>query len=205
MIVLVTGAAASGKSAFAEQVACALGPARCYIATMRAWGPDAPERIARHHALRRGKGFDTIECPFSLEPALADERTGAGAVVLLEDLGNLVANALFADDGSMADPAEALAVLEADVRHLAQRCDHLVVVGNEIGSDGAAPTPETPVYARTLGALGCKVGALADCAVEVVSGMPMTVKGSLASIAPGRASVDSTPGNQAGAAQAAGR
>ena len=63
MLVAVTGGSGSGKSAYAEQTAVRLadGGRLLYLATMMRDGAGAQERIRRHRALRRGKGFLTIE------------------------------------------------------------------------------------------------------------------------------------------------
>ena len=62
MKVLVTGGAASGKSEYAEKVLLSLAGSgeKLYIACMRN-DSEAAKRIARHRALREGKGFVTIE------------------------------------------------------------------------------------------------------------------------------------------------
>ena len=57
MFTLLIGGAASGKSGYAEALLLR-GPARplVYIAAMEPFGPEAEARIARHRALRAGKG-----------------------------------------------------------------------------------------------------------------------------------------------------
>ena len=100
MKALVVGGSGSGKSAFAEDLSCSLSPTRTYLATMESASPEAQSRIERHRRQRQGRGFTTIECPRSL--AMQACATETGSVALLEDLGNLAANALFAYDGSMA-------------------------------------------------------------------------------------------------------
>ena len=55
MIALVTGGASSGKSAYAESLACALPGPRFYLAAMKPYGEEGARRIARHRALRAGK------------------------------------------------------------------------------------------------------------------------------------------------------
>ena len=197
MNVLVTGGAVSGKSAFAEHLACELSSARIYCATMRADGEEAQRRIVRHRTQREGLGFVTVERASSL---IGDERCGGAAaescwgdtldgpwsfggtyrgVVLVEDLGNLVANALFCDDGQMADPASVLRRLESEVFELAGRCEHVVVVGNEVGCEGRSPYEGVRAWVRVLGALCCRIVARFDVVVEVSAGIPCVVKGEL--------------------------
>ena len=156
MIAVVTGGAASGKSAFAERLACALPGPHAYVATMRHGDAETEARIARHLRMREGKGFFTVE--------LADDDRGglsACKTALLEDLGNLVANGL---EDSLAD------VLA---------CENTVIVANEVGSDGIAYDSFTMEYIETIGALACTLAARADVVVEVVSGVPNVVKGEL--------------------------
>ena len=156
MIAVVTGGAASGKSAFAERLACASPGPHAYVATMRHGDAETEARIARHLRMREGKGFFTVE--------LADgDRSGLSAckTALLEDLGNLVANGL---EDSLAD------VLT---------CENAVIVANEVGGDGIAYDSFTMEYIETIGALACSLAARADVVVEVVSGVPNVVKGEL--------------------------
>lgn len=61
MLFLVTGASGSGKSEYAEQLACNLAKRdglqkKIYVATMERIGEEAERRITRHRKLRAGKG-----------------------------------------------------------------------------------------------------------------------------------------------------
>lgn len=170
MIVLVTGGASSGKSAFAERLATALPGPHVYLATMQGAGAEAAARIERHRALRAGKGFSTVECACGLEAPDVLARIPQDATVLLEDLGNLAANELFSSQPRTA--TDALAGIDA----LAAQCTHLVIVTNEIGSDGVAYDAGTHAYLEFLGALACACAARADVVYEVVASMPRIVK-----------------------------
>lgn len=171
MNVLVTGGSASGKSAYAERLACSLSSKRTYLATMAPVGTEAQARIERHRAQRAAGGFATVECAGAL-PACRYE-----GVVLLDDLGNLVAQALFAPDGTMADEAAVLERLDHEVRRLFSQADHVVVVGNEVGADARPPFEGTRLWVELMGALACRVAAQADAVVEVVAGIPYPIKG----------------------------
>lgn len=95
MFTLIIGGSASGKSSYAERLTVSLpgdGP-RIYLATMEAFGAEAQARIARHRQMRRGRGFETLECTRNLTSA----QVPPGSNVLLEDMGNLVANELFGE------------------------------------------------------------------------------------------------------------
>lgn len=102
--ILVLGAAGSGKSAYAEQLcvdsARKLRAGSLYLATMPSGGEDARRRIERHRKLREGKGFETLELPRLLFGTDEDMLLRAqGEAVLLECVGTLVANELFAEEG----------------------------------------------------------------------------------------------------------
>lgn len=166
MNVLVTGGASSGKSAFAESCALALDGPHAYLATMQSGGAEARKRIERHRALRSGKGFETFECPRGLD-GLALPAKYAHGTVLLEDLGNLVANEMWGGDIGHALPG---------VFNVAGQCANLVVVANEVGADGWSHDAETAAYVRCLGSLSCSLAAEFDEVVEVVAGIPQVVK-----------------------------
>lgn len=176
MNALVWGGAASGKSAYAEGLACRLSPHRHYLATMANDSPEAQARIERHRSQRAGLSFETIECGGSLLAALQTDAPRKG-VALLDDLGNLVSRALFAPDGSMADPDSTLARLEQEVTQLFSTFEHVVIVGNEVGCDGRAYDSATLAWIRLMGTLGCRIAARADTVIEVSAGMPLTLKG----------------------------
>jgi len=171
MIVLVTGGASSGKSAFAERVACALPAPHVYLATMQCAGAEAAARIERHRALRAGKGFETVECPNMLESLAYSGSLPDQGTVLLEDLGNLAANEMFAEHPRTADE-----VMEG-IDSITSQSANLVIVTNEIGSDGCSYDDATRAYLEFLGALACACAARADAVVEVVAGTPRILKG----------------------------
>ena len=169
MLTLVIGGAGSGKSAFAEELVCRLPGNRVYLAAMLSRDPESRERVAKHHAQRAGKGFETLERGLDLENAALPK----GANVLLEDLSNLLANELYEPSGGGAD-----AVRRA-LAHLIAACGNLTVVTNEVFSGGADYAEESLRYMRTLAELNRELAARADLAVEVVCGLPNVLKGSL--------------------------
>lgn len=178
MRALVVGGSGSGKSAFSERLCCTLGSPRTYVATMATDGQEARMRIERHRAQRADLGFSTIERTSSLAGCEPDP-TAASGVLLLDDLGNLAANALFSPDGTMADPHEVLERLAAEVIGLTGRFRHAVVVGNLVGSEGRPSYPTTEAWVRLVGALCCRLARSFDTVVEVTAGVATPVKGVL--------------------------
>lgn len=176
MRILVTGAAASGKSAFAEQRALELGTPLVYIASMRVQGAEDSRRVQRHRALRAGKGFSTLEAPSAHDLAETAHLIPNAATVLLEDLGNLVSNTLFDERGSMRDAAQVHDEMAEALALLASGATHLIAVTNEVGSGIAPKTDEIDTYIRLLGRLSCECAALYDEVYEVTCGMPARIK-----------------------------
>lgn len=175
MLTVVSGGSGSGKSAFAEDLILKIGKTnpqigltnRLYLATMEPFGKEAEARIARHREMRKDKGFQTIEQPRELE-----RLTGyKGFAILLEDLGNLAANELYGprSETAQARILQGIAGLAAD--------NFLVVVTNELCSDGISYPPETAAYLALLASLNRALCARADRVAEVVCGIPIFHKG----------------------------
>lgn len=170
MVVLVTGGSASGKSAFAEEVCLKLGGEKIYIATMQVWDEEGRARVRRHRAMRAGKGFSTLECPLGLEQA----EMPLGCTALLECLSNLAANEMFDPAGAGKEAYEAIS---RGLERLMERCENLVVVTNEVFSDGVEYPEETERYLALLGRVNGFLARRADAVYEVVCGIPILVKG----------------------------
>lgn len=185
MLQLITGGSASGKSAYAESQVLSRGvdKNRIYIATMKPWDEETRQRIKRHQDLRKGKGFTTIECDTGLEKLfLASKAPWAEApwaktVVLLECLGNLAANEQYLRGGTVT---EISARIMAGIWHLQELAEDIMIVTNEVFSDGSEYEKETEAYLQLLGLLNQQIGATADLVTEVVYGIPIEIKGQLA-------------------------
>ncbi len=178
MIVFATGGASCGKSAFCEELCQALGGDLVYLAAMQPFGEDGARRIARHRAMRAGKGFETVEC-FTGFSDVVESGVLDGKTALLECLGNVVANDLFSEGESARDEdaGARCARIGAVLEELCMRCSHVVVVGNEVACDGVAYPPETRLYQDVLGAVSRALAARADFVVECVSGCALPLKG----------------------------
>lgn len=170
MITLVTGGSGSGKSAYAESVVTKFGDLnRIYIATMYPYDKESFKRIERHQNMRAEKKFTTIECYTGLKNVIIPK----DSCVLLECMSNLVANEMFQEDG--ADKNTVSAVMEG-VLNLNQQAEQLVIVTNEIFSDGIEYDPETMRYQKYLGEINRQTAKLAGRITEVVYGIPICRK-----------------------------
>ena len=167
MLTLVVGGAASGKSEFAESLALALPGRRVYVATMEPYGEESLARIDKHRRQRWGKGFLTLE----RYRDLGGLEVPAGANVLLECMGNLLANELYSPQGG------GVAAVLGGVERLLGRCAHLTIVTNEVFSGGTDYEGDTLRYLRELGAVNRALAARAELAVEVVCACANVLKG----------------------------
>ncbi len=170
MFTVVTGGSGSGKSAFAEEKVTRLGEGkRIYIATMMCFDEESRRRVERHRRMREGKGFTTIECYTGLEKL----NLPGDSIVLLECMSNLAANEMFAKEGAGENAARRIL---AGLHHILTQVRHMVVVTNEIFSDGDIYEEETRRYQSCLGAINIWMAQKADEVAEVVYGIPLYQK-----------------------------
>ena len=170
MLHLIIGGSGSGKSAYAEaQIVEYGGPNRIYIATMYPFDDESHERIRRHRQMRSQKQFSTIERYVDLNSLVIPK----GADVLLECMSNLTANEMFQENGAHEKTVEQIV---SGVRNLMKQAGNLVIVTNEIFSDGILYDPETVRYQRYLGEINRELAKMADRVTEVVYGIPVPVK-----------------------------
>ena len=183
MFAVVSGGSCSGKSAFAEDRVKALAeeirqagrePSLYYAATMQVRDDESRARVARHRAMRAGKGFSTVECPIDVCNAFAD-LPGEGSAVLLECLSNLVANEMFRGPQPVPEETVVRKVTE-ELRELRKKTEHLVIVTNNIFEDGTAYDEYTLAYIRALGRINAAIGREADEMTEVVCGIPVRIR-----------------------------
>ena len=187
MRVFICGGAGAGKSAFAESVAQKLGGHLVYVATMPVVSDEDKAKVERHHRLRAGKGFVTIERPGALSD-LPDN----GETMLIECLSTHVANMMF-NPGNVAQhavcphpgcpvPADTdhwQSLLKAELAPLLKRKGNTIFVSLEITSDGTTYSPETEAYKSVLTAVNSYLVQNCDAAFEVVCGIPVKIKGEL--------------------------
>lgn len=174
-----------------------------YIATMQVFDDEGQRKIDRHRRLRAGKGFITIEQPRDIQNAVSklqsESSLKTGRSALLECMSNLVANEMFPlvdASGMQAAEAEkeALDALEnmkdyetAQISHvskkvlkevsiLSENVAELVIVTNNVFEDGVCYDQSTMNYIKAMGIVNRGLAAIAERVVEVVAGIPVTVK-----------------------------
>ena len=116
-------------------------------------------------------------------PALA--QAGAELVrvhegtVLLEDIGNLVANEMFEGEHPDHDPQATAARVCEGIFALMSQCANTVVVTNQLASDGAELDEAMRAYVECVGAVSNRLAARFDTVLECVAGIPLVVKGGI--------------------------
>ena len=137
---------------------------------MRPWGAEGAARVKKHRAMREGKGFQTIEAFHTLD----DLRLPEKGSLMLECMSNLLANEQFELGGT---DEEILDRIQQGFQNLKEQTDDLIIVTNEIFSDGCRYDAETVRYIRLLGNLNIRMAEEADAVTEVVYGIPIRRKG----------------------------
>lgn len=194
MLYVVTGGSASGKSEYAEQLAVAIFKQKLeenksrgaemsklyYIATMHPADEECLNRIKRHREKRKDKGFITIERSVGLEQIDVRKQD----IVLIECMSNLLANEMYLADGRMrewrhCEQEQLERVVLYPMKRLAESAGCVIVVTNEVFSDGKHYDKETERYCRLLGKINNWLGKMADGLVEVVCAIPLYKKGGI--------------------------
>lgn len=170
MLIEIIGGSGSGKSEFAERRCMELWRGRkIYIATMQPFDEESRKRVERHRKMRAGKQFDTLEVYTGLENAEIPEQS----TVLLECMSNLTANEMFSPAGR---PEDTVRVIEQGVRHLCSYAANVVIVTNQVFSDGIEYDETTMEYLKVLAAVNRSIAEKADEVWEVVCGIPVELK-----------------------------
>ena len=177
MKVFVIGGSGNGKSAFAEKVAAKLGGKLIYIATMPIYSEEDLKVVERHHKLRAGRGFETLERPERICNFPDNRET-----VLLECMSTHVANVMFGDgfEDLRSDPnVDWTKEIWAEVEPFFEREGNTIIVSAEVMRDGYTYDPGTDRYRKVLASINNKLAGAADLFVEVVCGIPIAIKGNL--------------------------
>lgn len=179
MLTLISGGSGSGKSAFAENLIMLRSTTnRFYIATMIPFDAECKKRILRHRKMREDKHFVTIEMPLHIKNIefpinnSKEELKPESNSVLLECMSNLVANELYEQEGAHENSVEEII---QGILHLKNQCKELIIVTNEVFSDGNLYDDEMH-YLKMLGEINAQLATIADEVIEVVYSIPVYIK-----------------------------
>ena len=175
-IILVTGGARSGKSAFAERYAAALPGRHAYVATARIFDEEMAQRIAIHRK-RRPSSWQTWEIPQDL-PETMERLCQSSDVVLVDCLTLYFSNYLFAHDGEddAALTAAAHVDPQAPLAAFRQAGVTAVLVTNELGCGIVPMEHVSRLYRDLMGKINQAAAAEADEVYLSVCGITTELK-----------------------------
>jgi len=165
-LILVTGGARAGKSAFAQRRAQALGGSGVsFIATAEVLDEEMQSRILRHQR-ERPQDWETLEEPLTVPTAL---QTARHPVVVLDCLTLWVSNLMMAEK-------EVLPQIENLLAICAETDKTLLVVTNEVGMGIVPDNVLARQYRDLLGAANRRIAEQAEAVYLLVSGIPVKIK-----------------------------
>ena len=167
-IILITGGARSGKSAYAERLALELSDAPVYLATARIWDEEFRERVRRHQA-RRGPQWTNIE-----EEKQLSRHDLTGRVVLVDCLTLWATNFFFDLD---SDVDRSLAEIQAEFDRFTAQDATFIMVTNEIGMGGTSDNDIQRRFTDLQGWMNQYAAVRADEVILMVCGIPVKIKG----------------------------
>ncbi|ALP88798.1 MULTISPECIES: bifunctional adenosylcobinamide kinase/adenosylcobinamide-phosphate guanylyltransferase [Clostridium] len=173
MLTLITGGSGSGKSEFAEDLSVSYKSNNLiYIATMFLYDNESLKKVERHKRMRDHKNFKTIECFKNLKSLFISNNS----TVLIDCMSNLVANEMYLEGGAKDKTVQEVI---RGIESINNQAENLVIVTNEVFSDGIVYDDDTMRYIRNLGEINKEIGKKADNVVEVVYSIPIFHKGGI--------------------------
>lgn len=166
---LVLGAAASGKSAFAEGLILTSGLAPVYLATAQVRDAEMADKVAIHRS-QRGPGWRLIEEPIALDTVLAGARHDEAVLI---DCATLWLTNLILSGADLTGPENrlfaAISTCPAPV----------VIVSNEVGMGIVPDNALARQFRGAQGGLNRRLAGQADLVVMIIAGLPLVLKGAL--------------------------
>lgn len=178
-IILVTGGARSGKSAFAEQLT-AKGKKVAYLATAQIFDEEMRFRVQRHQK-RRPADWQTYEAPTQAEQAIREAAKGHDTILfdcITLYLSNYLCSfaSLPQEEVLYQGSKELITKLLAAAKEAKANGTTTIFVTNEVGA-GIVPENQLARFYRDLSGLANQqIAAAADSVYFVVSGIPVDIK-----------------------------
>ncbi len=180
-LILVTGAARSGKSSYAESLAHSLSARVAYLATAQALDEEMKERI-RIHTERRSHTWRTFEEAFAPGQIILNHYQEY-KIWLLDCITLLVANHLLSE----VQPQDTVFISTEIESFILKEIDHLIrivhdtgitliAVTNEVGWGLVPPDPLSRAYRDIVGRINQKLAQAADEVYLVTVGIPLKLK-----------------------------
>ena len=172
MLILISGQADSGKSLYAEtRLSEFRSSPKIYLAMSKIVDEEMRERVKKHQAMRSGKGFITVEKTQNLGRL----EIPTGSAIMIESLTAWTANEMFTETG-VKESGHVVTKILSDLSRLLEHAENIVIVSDDIFSDGVEYDALTEEYVKTLALLTVKIAEIADEVVEFVSGFALRLK-----------------------------
>lgn len=186
-MILIFGGTSSGKSAYAETLACKLSRKKIYLATMCPYGEEGRKKVENHREMRKEKGFITVERENSLGEGEFISELGSifkkdsvskkyQGVILIECLGNLLANEMFSNGEYLDELEPVIDKIDQALRVLDDTFEEIILVSSDVFSFVENYEKESMDYIKCLGKLHQKISVYANQVIEVVYSIPIQVK-----------------------------
>lgn len=178
-MILVTGGARSGKSAFAEKLARESGGKVAYIATAEAWDAEMEHRIALHRS-RRPSDWRTYEAP--REAAKVIREAGQEHGTILFDCVTIYLSNLLCREAEPYDEAQLAALVQGEMASLIEAVQGVpeetavLFVTNEVGAGIVPENRLARLYRDLAGLANQQLAAAADAVYAVLCGIPLCIK-----------------------------
>lgn len=186
-LILVTGAARSGKSQFAEDITAKQDKPVAYLATAEALDPEMDERIIGHRE-RRPQDWTTFEEPLDIAGVIMANAANY-PVWLLDCVTLYISNLLFQEPATknfLENPGTSFLAKEVEINILAKVQDllaklelleiTLIAVSNEVGWGLVPPDPLSRVYRDIVGKVNQLLAREATEVYLVTVGIPTKLK-----------------------------
>ena len=118
-------------------------------------------RVEKHKAMRAGKNFITIE----REKNLSGLKITKNSSVLVESLTTWLANEIFTGENGNENENHELKIFD-EIQILKSKCENLILVSDDIFSDGIIYDEATEFYRKTLASLMIKIAEIANEVIE---------------------------------------
>ena len=171
-MILISGQADSGKSLYAEtRLSEFRSSPKIYVAMSKIVDEEMRERVKKHQAMRSGKGFITVEKTQNLGRL----EIPTGSAIMIESLTAWTANEMFTETG-VKESGHVVTKILSDLSRLLEHAENIVIVSDDIFSDGVEYDALTEEYVKTLALLTINIAEIADEVVEFVSGFALRLK-----------------------------
>lgn len=191
MLIFISGGVRSGKSSLGEKLAVSLAGEnrKIYLATARHYDEEITKRIKIHQQNRAGKDFLTIDKSWDIGEVAATLE--AEDTIIVDCLGTLLANEMFGrpelssesneisessksstgtsfkvDNSEMSSPELIGEKIHADFSLIHTKVANLIVVSNEVFTDGIQYAKLTEEYLENLAKLHIELAEASDAAIE---------------------------------------